>query len=310
MKKEITFKSKDDLTTIHGIIWEPTEAPKGILQILHGMNGHIERYESTAAFFNKMGYIVCGHSSLGHGKSVVDKEHLGYFAKNDAPNILIDDALEMTFRVKEQYPDLPLTLLGYSFGSTIARNYLNKYSKELDGLILMGAPMHSNFKMNYALLHSSVVSFYKRGEFYRSKNIENLTTGSFKKYFKTKNKLAWMSKDEEYLADYANDPLVKFRFTINGYKTMFKLIKSANANFKTVENKNLPIMILSGKDDPVTNFGEAAIKLDKYLKNKKFTNVRYKTYNGLRHSLLNEVEKDIVLNDILFFLENINKKRG
>lgn len=302
MKKEITYKSNDTLTDIHAVIWEPVNPPIGIIQILHGMNEHIERYEHVAKYYNDQGFVVCGHDILGHGKSVIDNDHRGYFAKKKAPQILIDDAHELTVKVKELHPNLPVTLLGYSFGSLIARNYLKQYSEEINKLILIGSPNHGKFKMLYGKVAATFVSLYKGGPFYRSRFLENQTTGSFKKYYKTNNKIAWMSKDEAFLTDYVNDPLCRYRFTVNGYKTMFSLISKANSKLKKVPNKDIPILILSGKDDPVTNMGEAAIKLNEIFKKKKFTRSRYKTYNTMRHSLFNEVEKDIVLNDILFFL--------
>ena len=307
MKKEITYKSKDEQTTINAVIWSPETEPIGIIQILHGMNEHINRYENTAAFYVQQGYVVCGHDCLGHGKSVIDKDHYGYFAKKDSKNILIEDAYEMTKLVKAEYPNLPVTLLGYSFGSTIARNYIQTHSEDINNVVLIGSPNHSKLKMIYAIIHAKVISFYKRGEFYRSKNLENLTTGSFKKYYKTKNKIAWMSKDEDFLNSLTADPYCKYRFTVNGYVGMFKMILSANSKLKDVTNKNLPIFLMTGKDDPVTKFGAATIKLDSIYKKKGFTNVRYKIYNGLRHYLLNEVERSIILNDIFFFMKNTNK---
>lgn len=308
MKKDIKYLSKDQTTSIHAVIWEPDTKPIGIIQIVHGMNEHINRYESTANFFLNHGYIVCGHDTLGHGKSVIDSKHFGYFAKKHSGEILVEDTYELTRQMKEKYPNLPIALLGYSFGSLITRNYLPNHSQEIDSLILIGSPNHSKLKMIYAQIVSTIIGLYKGGEFYRSKHIENLTTGSFKKYYKTVNKLAWMSKDTEYLSEYVKDPYVRFRFTINGYKGLFSLIYSANNNLKKIQKKDLPILILSGKDDPVTNFGASAIKLDKIMKKKGLTNSKYKTYNGLRHSLLNEVEKTIVLNDLLYYLNKLFKK--
>lgn len=308
MKKDITFKSKDNLTNIHAAIWIPDKEPIGIIQISHGMNEHINRYEKVANYFNGFGYIVCGHDHLGHGASTTEPKKLGYFADKDSKNILIEDLHYLTNYIKQEYPNLPITLLGYSFGSLIARNYLPKYSSEIDGLILIGSPVHGKPKLIFGQIAATVISLFKQDKYYRSPYLENKTTGSFKKYYKSNNKVVWLSKDQDYLNEYLSDPLVKFRFTTNGYKTMFNLIQTAEKNYKLIENKNLPILILGGKDDPVTHMGKDPQLLNQTLTKKGLTNVKFKIYNGLRHSLLNEVEKSIVLNDILFFVNKLNKK--
>ena len=83
MKKEFYFPSKDGITQIHALEWIPEGAPKAILQIAHGMVEHIERYHDFATYLASQGIYVTGHSHLGHGKSMISKEKMGYFA---APN--------------------------------------------------------------------------------------------------------------------------------------------------------------------------------------------------------------------------------
>ena len=85
---------------------------------------------------------------------------------------------------------------------------------------------------------------------------------------------------------------------------MFTLIKNANNNYKNVR-KDLPILLLSGKDDPVSNFGKSIIDLNNFYKKKKLTNVKYKIYNGLRHLIFDETEKVIVINDLVQYI-NLN----
>ncbi|MDE6292395.1 MAG: alpha/beta hydrolase, partial [Bacilli bacterium] len=91
MKQEITYKSSDGITDIHAIIWKPTIPITAILQISHGMIEHIRRYENLAKELNKYGILVCGNDHLGHGYSIVDKDHYGYFAPKNADNILVED---------------------------------------------------------------------------------------------------------------------------------------------------------------------------------------------------------------------------
>lgn len=309
MRKDITYKSKDNITDIHATIWIPTTEIKAIIQLSHGMVEHKDRYESLALHLNEQGFLVCANDHLGHGDSIVDKDHLGYFAAKDSATILVDDTYSLTKIVKDEYPNIPIFILGHSFGSFIIRNYLPKYSNEIDGVILSGTANHSKLKMNFAKMVASIISIYKGGQFYKSKYLEKATTGNFNKYFKNNIKFSWLTKDYQYLEDYGKDPKCRFRFTINAYQAMFTLIKNANKNYKNVK-KDLPILLLSGKDDPVTDFGKSVIKLNNFYKKLKFTNVKYKIYNGLRHSIFNEKEKVIVINDLVQFINlNILKQK-
>lgn len=303
MKKEITYKSKDNITDIHASIWIPDGEIKCILQISHGMLEHIDRYDEFAENLNKKGILVCGNDHLGHGLSVIDKEHYGYFASKNARQILINDVYELTTIIKKDYPNIPYFMLGHSFGSFIARNYLTSYSESLTGIIITGTAHHSKLKLIFAKCLTKIISFYKTGPFYRSKFLYKCTTGNYKKYFKNNENNSWLTKDKDYLVNFIKDPRCTFKFTCNGYHTMFDLILHSNDKYKKIK-KDLPILLLSGKDDPVGNFGKSITKINKIYKKRGLTNVKYKIYNGLRHALLNEVEKVIVINDITQFINN------
>lgn len=308
MKEEITYKSNDGITNIHAVIWKPTINIKAILQISHGMIEHIGRYEAFALELNKHGILVCGNDHLGHGSSVIDKDHYGYFAEKNGDTIVVDDLHTLTEEMKKNYPNIPYFLLGHSMGSFIARNYLAKYGTELNGALIVGTAYHSNLKMTGAKILTSIIQFYKRGWFYRSKYIENKTNGSYYKHFENNtNHHCWLTNDKNIIASYENDPLNKFRFTCNGYYTLFSLIKSANKNYKTID-KNLPLILLSGKDDPVGNFGKDIFKIYNDYK-KVGLNAKMKIYNNMRHEIINEVNKVIVINDIINFInDNLTSK--
>ncbi len=306
MKKEITYKSQDGLTEIHAVIWEPTIPITAILQISHGMIEHIRRYENLANELNKYGILVCGNDHLGHGYSIQDKDHYGYFAEKNADSILVEDLHTLTLEMKKNYPNVPYFLLGHSMGSFIARNFIAKYGSELKGALIVGTGYHSNLEMTGAKILTNIIQFYKRGLFYRSKYIENKTNGSYYKHFENNsNHNCWLTNDKNVILEYENDPKTQFRFTCNGYYTIFTLIKSANKNYKNID-KNLPIILLAGKDDPVGRFGKDIIKIYESYK-KCGLNVKMKIYNNMRHEILNELNKVIVYNDVINF---INENKG
>ena len=107
MKKEFYFSSKDGLTQIHALEWIPEGKVKAVLQIAHGMVEHIERYSDFAAYLAENGIYVTGHSHLGHGKSMVSKEKMGYFADPNGNACVIGDIHELRILTQKKYPDVP-----------------------------------------------------------------------------------------------------------------------------------------------------------------------------------------------------------
>ena len=119
-------------------IWKPEGTPRAMVQVLHGMAEHIDRYERMAKALNEQGYCVAGRNHRGHGK---DAETLGYFADQNGWDAILEDAHDLSLFLKQQYPGAPLILLGHSMGSFLAREYAIRYGSELDGLILSGTGM-------------------------------------------------------------------------------------------------------------------------------------------------------------------------
>lgn len=81
---------------------------------------------------------------------------------------------------------------------------------------------------------------------------------------------------------------------------MFKgMLSLYNKNNLLKIEKSLPIILLSGEDDVVGNFGKDVIKLYNSYKNLGITNVTYKLYKNSRHEIINEIDREIVYEDIL-----------
>lgn len=309
MFKEIRYPSNDNITEIHACMWIPVGKINAILQIEHGMTSYIKRYESIAEILNNAGILVCGSDHLGHGESVIDREHYGYFASVRGDKILIEDAIKLTDLVKAEYPNIPYYILGHSFGSFLVRNYITKYDNEVNGAIIMGSAYHSPLKMDLAILYTAIHQFYHHGWFYRSASLKKMTIGNMHKYFEDNDPNCWLTRNKEVLKSYANDPMCDISFTCNGYLNMFRLIKNANKKsaLKNI-NKDLPLFIVSGGDDPVGNFGKRVERIYKFYKAAKMNNVKLKIYNNMRHEILSEPERIIVVNDLIAFINSNNLK--
>ena len=118
-KDTFSFASATGQHTLHGVCWRPEGAPRAIVQISHGMIEYVERYEPFAQYLTEQGFLVAGHDHVGHGQSVAGPEQWGHFGVRDAGATLVEDVHALTVQLREQYPGVPLFLLGHSMGSFV-----------------------------------------------------------------------------------------------------------------------------------------------------------------------------------------------
>ena len=293
MKK---FNIKTNDLTLYGTIIEPSKKPKGIVQILHGMCEHKERYYDFMKYLSDNGYVAVIHDHRGHGESINDIYKLGYFG-NDK-DILTKDAYLVTKYIKDKYKDLDLYLFGHSMGSLVARRYISFHDDEIKKLILCGTPTYNPLSSIGSFL-ANIVSLFK-GEYYISKLLYDLSLGSYSKGFDTKD--GWLCSDKKIRDEYKKDKLCGFPFTVNGYKMLFKLMSNVykKKEYK-LNNKDLSIFLIGGSDDPVIINEDKFNHLKVFLENLGYI-VSSKLYKGLRHELLNEVDRDKIYSDIIKFL--------
>ena len=107
MKYESSFKSEADGLEISVMALIPDKKPyRAVVQLVHGMSEHKERYIPFMEYLAKKGYITVIHDHRGHGKSVKNPDDLGYMYGGGADAILKD--IEVVNReMHQQLPDLP-----------------------------------------------------------------------------------------------------------------------------------------------------------------------------------------------------------
>ncbi len=300
MKKEFYFPSKDGVTQIHAIEWIPEGEVSAVLQIAHGMVEHIERYHDFATYLASKGIYVTGHSHLGHGKSMTGKDKMGYFAAPNGNECVIGDIHGLRKITQEKYPDAPYFMLGHSMGSFLLRQYLGRYWEGLSGAIVMGSGDQPDIAVNGGKMVCKLMAAFKGWE-YRSDFVNGLVIGGFEK----KMGKAWLSRNEENVRTYAADPLSGFVFTLNAFYHMFGGMCKMNAQEKSGNvPKELPIFFVAGSEDPVGNNGKGVEALYRRYQEKGAKNVQMKLYEGDRHEILNELDKAVVYEDILSWIQS------
>ena len=299
-KKEFYFDSRDGKHKIHAIQWIPeVKAPVCIMQIVHGMAEYIDRYDEFARYMADKGILVVGDDHLGHGKSVAPGEPYGYFCKEDAPTVLVRDEHRLKKIMQKRYEGVPYIILGHSMGSFITRNYLLRYGAGIDGVIIVGTGMQPKVVLRFGIALSSLVGALL-GEKHVSRFIDKMSFGVYNKRIASpKTSFDWLSRNEDNVRRYLDDPMCGFIFTANGFQTLFKLIYNLHDEAKLKQMpKNLPVFFLAGEDDPVGNYGRDVKQVCESFKELGMENVQMKLYPKDRHEILNEVDREDIYGDI------------
>ena len=303
---EITFPSSDGKNGIYAEIYTPSEKePKGIVQLAHGMIDYVGRYKNLITALSAEGYIFAGHHHLGHGKSVKSPEDFGYFAKKDGVKFLIADMLSMNEYLRKTYPNLPITVMGHSMGSFIARLYINEHPETVSGAVIHGTS-GPNPLLPFGMALARLIRLF-RGERHRSKLLTGLAFGSYNSKFpKEEGSSAWLTRNTEEVADRETDEFTQFIFTASAYIDLFSMIRACNRKgwFEKYP-KSLPTLVISGDADPVGNYGRGVRYVYEKLRLNGAENTDLKTYAGARHELFNETNREEVFRDIISWLDLI-----
>lgn len=301
MKKE-RIRSTYDQSELSVLISE-VEKAKGIVQLVHGMAEHKERYLPFIQYLNDAGYICVIHDHRGHGESVRSKEDYGHFNDLKAAGI-IEDVVMITRLMKERYP-LPIYLFGHSMGSMVVRNVVKKYDDLYDGLIVCGSPS-KNPAVNAALcLVKGLIKV--KGSRARVKLVDDLAFGSFNKHFESQYPHAWICSDLSVVKAYEEDEACGFMFTLDGFYNLFTLMKETyQKSGWQLAHPALSILFIAGEDDPCIIDKKHFLKAVDFMRLVGYSDVKAICYPHVRHEILNDVSKAKVMQDVVNFLNHLN----
>ena len=305
MRDEFYFPSKDGNTEIHTIEWKPEGEVRAVLQICHGMVEYIRRYDELAQFLCGEGCYVVGNDHLVHGKSIQAKSEYGFFNEKYGNACVLGDMHTLRQRTEKKYPGVPYFMLGHSMGSSLLRQYIQMYGNGLSGSVLMGTVAdHKKAALLFGKRLCRVMAAF-RGWHYRSKMVDNLVLGAYNKKFKpARTRADWITSDNENLDMYVADPLCSFMFTVNAYYNVFSgMIGIQRKESVYMIPKGLPVLFVSGADDPVGEFGKGVRKIYEKYRAAGIRDVTLRLYTGDRHEILNETDRDQVYKDLLGWFE-------
>lgn len=285
--------------------WVPDKSPIGIVQILHGMVEYIDRYEEFAKFLCDNGFVVAGDDHRGHGLTA-GQDNLGKVPEGHTYFDTVDDAIVLSEYLKDKYNNLPLFVFGHSYGSFLAQGYIQKNSDNISGCILCGSARMDtpDVKMGKAVAD---LQFKLYGKDKPANLIRKLSFGGYDKPFKKEKRVnAWLNRDVDACQKYNNDKFCNYTMSIGFYKYFFDgLSKIYEKDRLDGINKDLPIFIISGDNDPVGNMGKLVKELYDLYIDLGIKNVKIKLYNKARHEILNEINKKEVYQDVYEWIDDI-----
>jgi alpha-beta hydrolase superfamily lysophospholipase len=301
---EFSFPSSNGQDTVRAWSMRP-ETPKAVLLIAHGMAEYSDRYLPFASFMCENGVAVYANDLLGHGKSFSAEQNKGYFSKKNGWRALVDDMEALRKIAAAENPGLPVFYLGHSMGSFLLRSYLFTYPDKLDGAILSGTAHNPKAVAALGKVIAKTQKLFK-GELYRSKLIDSMCFGPYRKPFKPqKTSFDWLSREEENVNKYCGDDLCGFIFTLSAYTDLFNgLFEIATPGNIKRGNPNLPVLFACGSRDPVGGMTKGVNAVITMFKKAGYTNITQKIYSDARHEILNDFCAKDVCKDMLDWLRS------
>jgi alpha-beta hydrolase superfamily lysophospholipase len=282
----------------------PSE-PKGVVLIIHGMAEYATRYHEFADFFYANNYIAIAHDQRGHGQTGRDSGDMGFFSSGNGWERVVQDVKEISWSLRDSYPELPLFLIGHSMGSVVARSAVISFPNVYNSAVFVGTTVGINSIMQKIASFIARREIRKRGEKTPSKLLSDLSFGSYNKKFKP-NQTAydWLSLNKENVDAYIEDPLCGFTCSAGFYRDLFYGIRFASdyENLQNIPN-DFPMLFLSGQNDPVGGMGKEVKQIVQLTKKAGAENVDFILYPLMRHEILNEKNRVLIYRDVLRFFE-------
>ncbi len=298
--QEYTFTSAAIPAGLHVCHWDCGQ-PWAVLQIIHGMSEYIQRYDEFARFLNERGIAVMGCDNASHGKSRAPQDPWGYFGPQHGWDNLIADVHTVRQKAQELYPGLPMALMGHSMGSFLARSYAARLGTGISAFIFMGTAGPNPLLGAGKKLAEREIR--RQGGKDSSHRLDKLVAGQYNATFRpNRTDFDWLSRDTKRVGAYIADPACGFPFTACGYRDLFQGLEEISRADWAEKVPDVPIFLLSGQDDPVGGKDAKGVRLVAKRLEKAGRQVTLRIYPHARHELLNELNREEVMEDILAFL--------
>ena len=302
--EEFTYPCSDGKRVIAASRWIPEGDVRGVVQLVHGICEYVGRYDALARALCERGFLVTGEDHLGHGRTAEINGGLGFFAEKDGWNTVCRDVRALRRLTGEAYPGVPYFILGHSMGSFLLRTYLILWPGEIDGAVISGTGQEPAAVVGAGRAVVSLIGAV-RGKKHVSPMVHNLAIGAYNKRF-APNRTAsdWISRDEAAVDRYVADKMCSFIPTVGLYRDMMGGLQfiSDPKNLDRMDPAT-PVYLYSGDRDPVGANGKGVRTVYEYFRSRSVKDLTLRLYEGGRHEMHNELNREEVIGDLAAWLE-------
>jgi alpha-beta hydrolase superfamily lysophospholipase len=258
--------------------WAPEGSPRAVVQVQHGLAEHAARYRRFGQALTRAGYLVYAPDGRGSGRTAAGR--YGQWGPDGWPG-WVEDLARLNTRIRQDNPALKVALFGHSMGSFASQQYVLDHSGDIDALVLSGTTEVSGLA---AMLDSD----------------EPADLSAFNAPFEKRTGYEWLSRDESEVDAYVADEACGFAAPkLTGIAT---LAQAADPQRLAGIRSDLPILLVSGSDDPLAGGGAAVETVAQRYLDAGVRDVQVRIYPRARHELLNETNRDEVTADVMAFL--------
>lgn len=252
--------------------WKPEGSPRGVMILVHGFNAHSGYMEYPGEQFATNGFASYALDLRGRGKSEGERFYVEEFSD------YLGDVHKLVEIARSENPGLPVFVLGHSAGGVIATSYVYEHQDDVAGLVC------ESFAFDVGLPHLVQLALEGIGKLLPHVHVFSLNNADF-------------SRDPAHVERMNTDPLIHKES--QPAETARVMLLAADALKEHMPNFKVPVFIIHGTEDKATRpagsqyFYDHAGSTDKTLK----------LYEGHYHDLLADVDKEIVMIDILAWVD-------
>ncbi|MBT2475064.1 alpha/beta fold hydrolase [Microbacterium sp. ISL-103] len=273
-----------EFTDAHGIaivydVHEAVGEARGVVQLLHGVGEHAGRYGALITALTEAGFWVYADDHRGHGRTGI-RQHEGVakLGRLGKGGLRAAEAAiwQLTGTITDEHPDLPLVLLGHSWGSFLAQMLVNDHPDAWDAVILSGSALRTPGFLNAAPLNARWAGEDATG-------------------------LEWLSRDPAVWKAFDEDPLT----TDVPLLKLFGPVEAAKLYGRPRKDlgHDIPLLLLVGRDDPVGGPRSVHKLADEYRTRSGLTDITTLVYPDARHEIFQELQQAEVRADVLSWLD-------
>lgn len=292
-KRDVFLVADDGLPLALTLTEKRGKTPKAVVQMIHGILEHKDRYQDFANYLAEHGYAVVTSDNRGHGDSTNAKNPLGHMPSVER---MVADQVAITHFAKEQYPEVPMYLYGHSFGSILARNYLQAHDQEIDKLLLTGTVCYQKL----APVGLKLADFANK---YVGKEQHSWLLKKLSGYGELDK--SWLTNDLEQIAKANKDPKMIPGYDNIGVTTIWEADYALKQKEKyACQNPDLRILSITGEDDVKITGGPKGLADTKAtLEAIGYHAIEILEFPNMKHEVLNEIDNKKVYARILAFFE-------